>query len=108
MVVNIWHPCEGDVTKLYYTTRGKEPVVMIGDLNFDGRPDTRTVWNGNAIREFYGMYQEAWHRLEKGKMLIGDTWQPVRFKDGEWRIRDPSDLANGSNDNKPIDCKDPQ
>jgi hypothetical protein len=105
MVVNFWHPCEGDVTRLFYTTRGNGPVVQIGDLNFHGGPDTRTILNGQEIAEEYGMYQDAWHRIDKGKMLLDGKWQSMRFRDGEWRIGDPSDPKAASNSDDSFHCQ---
>jgi hypothetical protein len=91
MVVNIWHPCEGDVTRLFYDTRGKESSVSVGDLNFDGLPDSRFMWANGEIVQGYGWYQGAWHQLEKRKMLIEGQWRPVRFEDGEYRIENSGD-----------------
>jgi hypothetical protein len=90
-IVNIWHPCEGDVTKLLYTTRAGEPHVTVEDRTFSGIPNERVVWNGSDIQEIYVWYQEAWHRMQKGNMLVDGKWQAAHFAEGEWRIREPND-----------------
>ena len=90
-IINIWHPCERDVTKLFYTTRGREPHVMVEDRTFSGQPDERTVWRGSDIQETYGMYQDAWHRMQKGEMLIDGTWQSMQFVGNKWQIKGPND-----------------
>jgi hypothetical protein len=90
-IVNIWHPCEGDVSKLIYSTRGREPHVMVEDRTFSGRPDSRIVWLGHEIQQSFGMYQDAWHQMQKGKMLIDGQWQPMQFAESGWQVKDPQD-----------------
>jgi len=85
--VNVWHPCEGRVTRLFYDTRTGTGNVSVGDLNFDGMPDTRLLSTpGGDIDQAYAWYQGAWHDIANTKLLIGERWQPARFIDGEWRV----------------------
>jgi hypothetical protein len=105
-IVNIWHPCEGDVSRLFYTTRGKEPHITVEDQTFVGLPNKRIVWNGHDIQETFVMYQDAWHQLDKGKMLIGDQWKPMRYTAGEWRIKDPNDTEPATKSSDAFTCPD--
>jgi hypothetical protein len=106
MVVNLWHPCEGDVTKLIYTTRGKEPHSMVEDRTFSGLPNERVVWNGSDIQETYVMYQDGWHSMQKGKILIDGQWLAIRFTGGEWRVKGPNDTEPSPPASEAFGCPD--
>src|ERR1700691_2958613 len=106
VVVNFWHPCEGDVTKLFYETRGKQRHIMVEDRTFSGLPNERVVYNGRDIQETYVMYQDAWHQMQKGKILIDGQWQAMRFTGGEWRIKDPNDTGPPATASEAFSCPD--
>ena len=103
-IVNIWHPCEGDVTKLIYTTRGKEPHITVEDRTFSGLPNERMIWNGGDVQETFVMYEGTWHQMQKGRMLIDGQWQAVDFIRGEWRIKDPNDTGPPVKESDAVVC----
>lgn len=86
--VNVWHPKGGRITRLYYDVRNHGTHVTVGDLNFDGTPDVRLVWNGYNIREAYGWYKGRWHELRDRKLFVDGHWRPAHFSGATWKLTD--------------------
>jgi hypothetical protein len=65
VMVNIWHRGDYDeVEKIWYQTIGKNPEVMIYDVDFDGQPDVKTIWENNEILEVYLWKDDKWQHKE--------------------------------------------
>jgi hypothetical protein len=63
VMVNIWHGGDDDdVKRIWYKTIGKDPIIEIGDLNFDGQPNLKIKWKNNEIIELYKCGNNRWQK----------------------------------------------
>ena len=79
ILVNIWHGSDDEeISRIWYRTVGKDPLVHVDDTNFDGQPDIKTIWKGFEILEIYKWSQNGWLRVKPKKAPPNKPIKPTQ------------------------------
>lgn len=90
-IVNVWHGTgEKDIDRLWYQTVADKDgnYVSTYDVDFDGQPDTRTIWKGQDIVESYAWYKNRWYKIKDQCITIEDKCIPAKYERGQWRLQE--------------------